>query len=260
MSTEMEDMPTMNIQSYVQSCVDDYKKFVGINSFPSFTIKSKEITLEKVLKQGFDTPAAVYYDITTGTHLLEIWSILYLPQMNAKYLIFHEFTHIWDAEVYSLKDKLGHMSNKGYTEYHAAQIDFMKILGAHNIYEPFSFDANQSIETFGGTKSAKEFVRMPLKLATELISRSDFSDNIETLVTTMGTIFNYYGRRSICKMYATNYDDNADVNVIKSFLGVEAVNALDVYMLGWFNKNKVALIDELYKRMVLTFASKYKLS
>ena len=31
-------------------------------------------------------------------------------------------------------------------------------------------------------------------------------------------------------------------------------------MLGWFDKNKVSLIDELYKEMVLTFVSKYNLS
>lgn len=180
--------------------------------------------------------------------------------MNAKYLVFHEFTHIWDAEVYSLQDKVKHMSNKGYTEYHAAQIDFLKILGAVNIYEPFSFDIYQKVETFGGEKTAKSFVDMPLGLATELIMRPDFPANIETLATTMGTIFNYYGRRSICKMYATNYDGTANVGAIVSFLGESTVKALDAYMLGWFDKNKVSLIDELYRRMVLTFASKYKLS
>ena len=240
--------------------MEEYKAFVGISDFPSFSIKSKEITTEKSKKQGFDALAAVFYDISTGVHSLEIWSRLYLPQMNAKYLVFHEFTHIWDAEVYSLKDKVKHMSNKGYTEYHAAQIDFMKILGAANIYEPFSFDINHKIETFTGTKTAKDFVEMPLNLATELIMRPDFPANIETLATTMGSIFNYYGRRSICKMYAVNYDDTADAKAIASFLGNDTVKALDEYMLGWFEKNKVSLIDELYRMMVLTFASKYNLS
>ena len=240
--------------------MEDYKKFVGISAFPDFTIKSKEMTLEKSTTQGFDAPAAVFYDVPTGKHSLEIWSKLYLSQMNAQYLVFHEFTHIWDAEVYSLKDKVKHMSNKGYTEFHAAQVDFMRILGARNIYEPFSFDMGQRIETFGGTKKAKDFVEMPLNLATELITRSDFPANIETLATTMATIFNYYGRRSICKMYADNYADDSDTSTIASFLGADTIKALDAYMLGWFDKNKVSLIDELYKKMVLTFVSKYNLS
>ena len=43
-----------NITDYVRSCVDDFKHFVGIDSFPVFDVKSKEITIEKSLKQGFD--------------------------------------------------------------------------------------------------------------------------------------------------------------------------------------------------------------
>lgn len=86
-----------NIIDYVQSCVDDFKHFVGIDSFPAFDVKSKEITIEKSLKQGFDATAAVFYDIPTGRHTLEIWSKLSLPQMNAEYLVFHELTHIWDG-------------------------------------------------------------------------------------------------------------------------------------------------------------------
>lgn len=51
-----------NITNYVRSCVDDFKHFVGIDSFPAFDVKSKEITIEKSLKQGFDATAAVFYD------------------------------------------------------------------------------------------------------------------------------------------------------------------------------------------------------
>lgn len=250
----------MQIAEYVKSRVEDYKKFVGIEDFPSFTIKSKDLSLEKSLSQGFDAPAAVFYDVSSGHHTLEIWSKLSLPQMNADYLVFHEFTHILDAETYSNRNKEKHMSNKGYTEYHVAQIDFMKLLGAQSIAAPFSFDMRQKLETFGGAKSADEFVRMPMNLASELINRADFPANIETLATTMGTIFNYYGRRSICKMYAVNYADDVDMSAVISLFGEEAVKALDAYMLGWFDKGKVSLIDELYKRMVITFVSRFNLS
>lgn len=249
----------VNITEYVRSCVNDYKRFVGIKDFPTFTVKAKEMTLRKSMKQGFDAPAATFYDIPTGNHTLEIWSRLYLPQMNAEYLVFHEFTHILDAEVYSQKDKIKHMSNKGYTEYHAAQIDFMKLLGAETIAEQFSFNMSQSFETIGGTKTAQAFVDMPRNLATDLIRRKDFPANIETLATTMGTIFNYYGRRSICKMYATDFKDDADTSVIAGFLGQETVKALDAFMIGWFDSGKVMLIDTLYGKMVVSLAQKNNL-
>ena len=34
-----------NITDFVQSCIDDYKHFVDIDSFPSFDVKPKEMTL-----------------------------------------------------------------------------------------------------------------------------------------------------------------------------------------------------------------------
>lgn len=249
-----------NITDYVRSCVDDFKHFVGIDSFPVFDVKSKEITIEKSLKQGFDSTAAVFYDIPTGRHTLEIWSKLSLPQMNAEYLVFHELTHIWDADVFSQRDKLKHMSNKGYTEYHAAQIDFMKLLGAKNIAEPFSFSMKQTVEPFGGTKTAKGFVDMPRNLAVELISRGDFPANIETLATTMGAIFNYYGRRSICKMYAIDYVANEDMSVIAGFIGEDTVKALDAFMLGWLDTTRVSLIDALYGKMIVALAQRNNLA
>lgn len=248
-----------NIIDYVKACISNYESFVGLEEFPAFTVKSKEITLEKSQQQGFDAPAAVFYDIPTGRHTLEIWSKLSLPQMNAEYLVFHEFTHIWDAETYSKKNKVKHMSNKGYTEYHAAQIDFMKLLGAKNIVEPFSFDMKQKVETFGGTKTAEELVKMPLNLANGLISRGDFPANIETLATAIGAMFNYYGRRSICKMYAKDYDDCLDTSVIAEFLGEGTIKALNGFMLGWFDAGKVALIDELYGKMIVSLAQRNNL-
>lgn len=252
-------MSKNEINNYVQACIEEYKRFVGIDDFPAFSIKTKELTLEKSKKQGFDSPAAVFYDVPTGAHTLEIWTKLSLPQMHAKYLVFHEFTHIWDAETFSQKDKIKHMSNKGYTEFHAAQIDFMQVLGAKSILEPFSFSVSQKVETFGGTKTAEEFLNMPLNLAVELISREDFPANIETLATTMGAIFNYYGRRSICKMYATDYNNEADTSVVAKFLGIDTVKALDGFMLGWFDEKRVALIDSLYGKMIVALAQRNNL-
>ena len=61
-------------------------------------------------------------------------------------------------------------------------------------------------------------------------------------------------------MYADNYADYMETSTIEYFLGADTIKALDAYILGWFDKNKVSLIDKLYKKMVLTFVSKYNLS
>lgn len=253
----------MDITTFVRSCVKDFQAFVGIDSFPAFIIKTKEITMDKAIKQGYEAPASAYYDTSTGLHSLEIWSKLSLPQMNAKYLVFHELTHIWDAEVYSRKDKVKHMSNKGYTEYHASQIDLLELLGVKNTAQPISFNMNQTVNTFSGTKTVKAYVDEARTLAIELIQRDDFPANIATLATTLGIIFNYYGRRSICKIHATNFEDNADMSVISAFIGENGdstINALNNFMLGWLEPERVAFIDKLYHDMTFYLLKKYKLS
>lgn len=251
-------MEQTKIVDYVNACVNEFMSYIGVNTFPVFSIITKEMDLEKSKQQGFGSMAAAFYDVQTGTHRLEIWSKL--PQLNAKYLIFHELTHILDAEVYSQRDRWKHMSNKGYTEYHAGQIDFMKLLGAENISSPFEFKMNHKIETVGGTKTAQEFVDMPRKLASELIGRGDFPANLETLAVTMGLIFNYYGRRSVGMMYAGDYNDSVDMSVIDEFLGKDIVKVLNNYMVGWFDAEKVVPIDMLYGEMFLVLAQRNKLN
>ena len=155
------------------------------------------------------------------------------------------------------------MSNKGFTEYHAAQIDLLKLLGAQNIKLPISFDMDKTVNTISGAQTVRSYVDGARTLALELIQRDDFPANIETLATTLGVIFNYYGRRSICKMYAKDYEDNADMSVISAFLGENGnntINALNSYMLGWLEPERVAFIDAFYYRMVLFLVQKYKLT
>lgn len=248
------------IRQFIKKCECDFVKFCGISVFPSYQVVSKEMSLEKSTREGFDSVASAFYDVSTGAHRLEMWSKLYLRQMNAKYLVFHELTHILDAEVYSQKDKIKNVSNKGYTEYHAAQIDFMLLLGAKNITDPFSFSMNQRLTTFSREENVYEFMMQPHNHADAMIERHDFPASIEALAVTLGLIFNYYGRRSICKMYATDFVDDADNSAIAKLIRPDTVKALDAYMLGWFDTTKVALVDSLYYRMAISLAQQYKLS
>lgn len=249
----------MDIINYVQSCVDDFKSFVGIDSFPNFKIIPKEISLEQATNQGFGILASAFYDSSTGLHSLKICSKLNLPDMKAKYLVFHELTHIWDAEVFSKKDKIKHVANKGFTEFHAAQIDFMQVLGAKNIISPFSFDMDQKVETVSGTKTAKEYLDEARLLATNLIQRTDFPADVETLVVTLGAIFNYFGRRSICKMYAKNYKDDTDISAISSLIKDEVATLLNNLMISWLTPDIIAIIDKIYYPMAVSIAQQYHL-
>lgn len=252
-------MKNDSLMRYIKECEEDYKQFLGISNFPKYELICKQLTLEKSEEQGFDSWATALYDIPTGKHSLEIWAELYTLESTGKYIVFHELTHILDDENIVGKDKFKYVANHGYTEYHASQIELMQLLGAKDICEHISFSVNSILETIGGEKTVKEFVEAPHFLAGELINRADFPANIETMKVTLGLIFNYFGRRSICKMYAKDYQDNEDNSNIAKLIYPETVTFLNGFMIGWFDKRKVTIINELYQRMILSLIKKYNI-
>lgn len=252
-------MKDNSFAQYISECEGAYKQFLGIPDFPKYELVPKELGLEKLEKCGFDSWATALYDIPTGKHRLEIWSGIHTSGQIGKYIVFHELTHILDDENIVKQDKIRYLANHGYTEYHASQIELMQMLGAENIHQHIKFSVNNVLKTIGGEKTVKEFVEMPRLLAIELISREDFPADVDTMGVTMGLIFNYYGRRSICKMYAIDYQDSEDNSTIAKLIYPETVAFLDGFMVGWFDDSKVATIDDLYKRMLPSLCEQYHL-
>lgn len=251
-------MDNIVLRSFIRNCENDYMRFMGINTMPNYTLVPINISLDLVNEQGYGSPAAASYDVTSGYYNLKVWCVA--PQLHADYLVFHEFTHILDAEMHSNKDKLKREANRGFSEYHAAQVDFMKSLGAESTNLPFSFSMAKRVNVIGGEKTALEFLMEPHDLATELINRKDFPASIETLAITLGLVFNYYGRRSICLMYANDYQEQVDNTSIGQLIHTDAVDALNQYMLGWFDNDRISLIEEFYLQMVISLAQQFELN
>ena len=252
-----QDINETALHQFIKECEQEFKEYCGIETFPQYQIVTKEMTLEKAQNEGFDALAAAFYDVNTGGHRLDIWSKAADPNLNMKYLVFHELTHILDTETFSQRDKSKNVALKGYTEYHAAQNDFMKLLEVTHIADDVSFDMNKIFVTAEGVKSAADLVKTPHCHAVSMIERDDFPANIEALSITLGLIFIYYGRRSICEMYATDFGDSIDNTVIAKFIPSETLNALDEFMSGWFDSAKVEAINEFYLEMVITLAKQY---
>lgn len=247
------------LNTYVNQSAKRYIDFMGIEKLPQFRIVEKIMSLSNANKKGFGAFASHHYDIQTGTHSLEVWSDIYQPQLHAEYLLFHEFTHILDTEVYVQKDKMKYVMYKGFFEYHAGQIDFLKVLGVKRIDASISFSMKQILETVGNTKTAEEFVIAAHDTSTNLINRSDFPADVETLAITFGLIFNYWGRRSISKMYAADYVEKVDNEAIERCIGKELFKALDLFMNGWLAENQINLIGEFYLKMIASKMKEYSL-
>ena len=240
---------------YVRKCKIDYLKFMGVDCLPNYTITPIRISQEEADDKGYATPANVKYDFKTNTHNMNVWTIL--PTLSADYIMFHEFTHMIDTEKYCKSDPQKYIANKGYTEYHASQVAFMKLLGAESIKSSPSFRMNDRVETYSGNKSINDLIRTPLTTISEIMGRSDFPIDIGAISTVIGLAFNYYGYRSICKLFAEDYAETEDSSSIAALFGDGITNILDKLMLGWFDDFKVSIIDDLCEKLVETLLKKY---
>lgn len=126
---------------YIESKVDEYKKFMGIDTFPDYVLETRELTLDKSIKTGFDSLATARYDFNMRKNILTVAS--QVVTLKADYVIFHELTHILDEETHCKGDKIKHMANAGFTEYHASQVEMMKLIGVASIDAPCRFSDSQ---------------------------------------------------------------------------------------------------------------------
>lgn len=250
--------------NYIDKCIEKYINFMEIDCMPKFEIVPVVISSDSANIRGYGALATHFYNPDTCQHRLEVWDDLYKTQLHSEYVLFHEFTHILDIDKYSNGDKIKNASIKGYTEYHAAQIDLFNLLGADKIRSTISFSMKDKFETISGKKTVLEYMIDTHKAVATLISRADFPKDVDVLVVTMGLIFNYLGRLSICKMYANDYllykDILNDTEAEKKFLGAEVYNALNSFCDGILEQSKIELLNEFYLKMMASMISKYKLT
>ena len=244
---------------YVNKCENDYKQFMGVSSLPSFDLISKHISLSDANASGWGAWATHRFDFQSQSHSIEVWEDLWKPQLHGDYVIFHELTHLLDTENLVNGDKKKNAMMRGFLEYHASQIETIKILGYESIGENISFSMKQQVETVASIKSMQNFVDEPANTAKLLLRRNDFPKDLETLVTTAGLIFNYYGRRSICLMYAQDYRDDIDKMEFSEFIGTAQLAALDTFMRGWLNPTQIDTLGQFYFGMIGTKMKEYGL-
>lgn len=250
----------MNSEVQIRHLVEKYEKeyidFMKIENFPKYNLELFEIKMDEVDATGFGAPAQAKYNPKTNEHTLRICANLKLN----KHIVFHEFTHILDTEMYANKNSIRYMYLSGYTEYHASQVELMVLLGIDSIQSNFSFSLNSIINTFPFEMSVKEYLYAKHQFVVDMMSRMDFPANLETLKSTLGVLYNYWGLRSICKMYAQNYIEQVDNTAIIKILPLQLFTVMNVLMDGWFDKSKVELSFGPYSNAIIPLINQYKLS
>lgn len=235
---------------------DEFKKFIGANEFPVYELQTHEVSLEVADSRGYDSAACTYYEPQNKKHTLCVSTNLILSE----YLVFHEFTHMLDSEMYVKDDKMRYAGLSGFTEYHASQVELAKMLRADTINKVPSFSMDTEIETFAGVKSVSQYVGMKQQHAIDLFSRIDFPKDIETLESAVGVLHNYFGLRSICEMYSTDYVENINNRVFLKFISTQEFAVLNRLMHGWFDENKIDLSIKIYINIVFPLIKQFRLA
>lgn len=91
--------------------------------------------------------------------------------------------------MYAKQDSWKYMALSGYTEYHAAQVELMIMLGADSIQtQDFSFTVDVEI----GNSTVRNYLNSRHQLVVNMMNRTDFPRDIEALKTTVGVLYNYF--------------------------------------------------------------------
>jgi len=244
------------IKRLIQNYEMEYRNFMKIESLPNYKLEFFYLNVDDAEKKGWAACAQYRYDFKTHEHILSICLDLVL----VKYIVFHELTHMLDAEMYG-KTPEDYMYLSGYTEYHASQVELMVLLGAKDIYSTnFSFSVDDQIKTFPSKMSIAEYLHSRHQLVEELFSRSEFPLDIEMLKSAVAILYNYFGLRSICKMNAIDFTERVNNTAIITKIPSGTFFIVNTFMDGWFNNEKVKLSFGPYSQIIIPLINEYKLA
>lgn len=235
---------------------DDYKDFMVIKEFPIYELQTQEASKTIADAQGFEIAASTSYQPQNKSHTLLVSTNLTL----SKYLMFHEFTHMLDSEIYVNGDKVRYAGLSGFTEYHASQVELMQLLGGNTIDDVLTFSMDTVITTFAGEKSVYKYVNEKHLHAIELFSRIDFPSDLNTLKSAIGILYNYFGLRSICEMYSIDYSEKTNNEAFLKFIPSQHFVALNSLMHGWLDEQKIELSINLYLNIIFPLIKQFKLA
>ena len=248
---------------YVTECIRHFQSFAGV-TLPQPVIIPVPISLASAQQNGYGAWATHKYIPLEDRHYLYIWDSLFKGAEACEYLLFHELTHIWDAERYAKGDKMQYFAIKGFTEYHAAQIDMMKAVRCISIDQPIHFTMEETVTVFPSEESVLSYVRSARDTANSLLSRNDFPKDLEALVTFLGLVFNYLGRLSICTLYSKNYpqymDELEKLDGIRAFLNPEVFDLMLKLLNGWLSDNTISVLGKGYMVIASGLINKYHLA
>ncbi|WP_044937761.1 hypothetical protein [Pseudobutyrivibrio sp. LB2011] len=219
----------------------EYCKFMEIDSFPEYRIEKIHRDSQKTIVK-----AQAYYDFDGMEQVLIIPDNIELSRST----MFHEFTHILDDEYYEGKNRRSNFLLHGYSEYHAAQIQLLDLVGANSInLDSFHFSMNNKCADFN---TVTDYIKDRKSLFIEYINKMSVPTNMETARTIIGMLFNYLGFVSICKSYSIDYIDINEDELFSRFNDDITLDLKKLMNSAWLDYNMTKVLDtfETYRKII----------
>ena len=234
----------------ISGYLEEYKRFMGITEFPAYLLAIEKMNLDDLAnmeRQGRASAAEVFYDQEKGIYDL----IIHDERLISKGLLFHEFTHILDIERYVRKGQTElNEAIAGFTEYHAAQVAFMLSVGANRITDTPCFCMESIIATAEGPKTVERYLMEKHELACTQFDKKDLLTDAKEINIAFGVLYNYWGMRSICEMYAPDYSEKGNNRLFAQHLSSRLFFEMNKLMHGWLDDGQIYQSAVLYSNAV----------
>lgn len=235
---------------------DQFQYFMGIQKFPVYELQTKEASKSTADIRGFEVVVSASYEPQNKRHTL----LVSTNSILMRYLIFHEFTHILDSEMYVKGDKARYAGISGFTEYHASQVELVELLGADTIEEVPLFSMNTNINVLAGEKSVHQYVEKNIGMQLNYLVELIFPADLETLKSAIGILYNYFGIRSICEEYSIDYKENENNTAFLKYIPTQLFSILNGLMHGWLDEEKIELSINVYINIILPLIKEFRLA
>lgn len=204
------------MESYIQKSYQDYKKFMNQSNLPDI------MPIFNTQNDKLNYALSYINDEDMRKNTVPIYFSNKLFEYHKQYynsILFHEFTHILDANITFKKIYDDNERSKlmlSYSEYHAAQIELISYLGYSNIESMNrKFDINTKIYFQKELLDIENYLIYPLADATAILNKDRFayallnsSEYNKKYIKMKVNLMYYLGKYCVCENYANRKPHN----------------------------------------------------
>ena len=232
-------------EKLIRGYVKDYKDFMKLDFFPRYKFEKLEAGTGDA-EEGTLYAARARYDVEKKDHYLQVpenWN-------SDQSLFYRELTGILDNQEYVRGEQDAYALSRGFLEYHASQIQLSYLAGFKSILDTPELSMSQKLSS---EQTVAEYLQEKYKAAADLFAGEDFGENREAKEAAVGAFYSFLGARSVCEMYANDYNAEAfDCTIFEEKLGAELYKRIVNHMHGRADKVLFNICKGDYKELKST--------